>query len=294
MTALFKASGKARGKLIVDVSSLAYVHAWGYRGQTFQGRPSGHVYGSVRALCGILEGHRTNTKMDLVLALDGHDITRKKQFPEYKAHRIKKLGYDPVAPVEEVLGQLFNCTVIKNNSEEADDVIASMVRQNGRMKLVVLSRDRDLWQLAHHHWVSFYGLNVTPERLEEDFLCKDPRQIPLCKGVLGDVSDNLPTIPRYPKKDLKTMLADSKVRTAKDLMERALALKGQVSDRSIDLIRDHLQQVEFFTGIATLHSECTYEETARKVNPDLVAQILGKWGAEELTAGVLSASGPTT
>ena len=91
--------------------------------------------------------------------------------------------------------------------EEADDVIASLVRTTLRGQCnVILTTDRDLLQLVTDRdevLVPVVGgrkeIRFDPAAVEAEYGVP-PCQMPVLRAFLGDTSDNIPGVPRLPVK----------------------------------------------------------------------------------------------
>lgn len=173
--------------LVVDLSNLCYrlhhVHGaekfpaefvrWIARArQKFSGR--GHVYA--------VEGRGTEMRQQIL--------------PHYKANR----SHDPEA-AESVktavsLLHFVDCRIIKAKLGEADDAVASWCRQLPEPRdVVIVTRDRDLWQLVGNGITIMSGQPQDPHEVDR-FVCRgvlgvDPGAVALMKAMLGDKSDGL-------------------------------------------------------------------------------------------------------
>jgi 5'-3' exonuclease len=92
---------------------------------------------------------------------------------------------------------------------EADDVIASFIRQSKRgRRFVIVSEDRDLWQLIQPHVTVWTRQNneITMERCVTN-LGTLPNRVPMLKALLGDTSDCIPRGIAKVKRDLLVRVA---------------------------------------------------------------------------------------
>jgi 5'-3' exonuclease len=137
-----------------------------------------------------------------VWAVDSHCQWRRDAVPQYKANR-DKTSFDPRPEGLRFLASEFPEThwAIALGAE-ADDVIATLVAKRGDQDVVIVSGDKDLWQLLQPGVKVFLPTKkvfVTSEMFEDEFGCS-PRHIPLYKAFWGDTSDNLPNLlPRQQK-----------------------------------------------------------------------------------------------
>lgn len=139
---------------------------------------------------------------ELVIACDATDNWRKKLYPYYKANRKKSrdessLDWGEVFRVlnliREELIEYFPYQTIRVETAEADDVIASLVHEHGRVlggePVLILSGDKDFQQLQTYSNVSQYD----PVR-KRWIKCSDPHKFLVEHTLKGDVSDGVPNV----------------------------------------------------------------------------------------------------
>jgi len=193
----------------------------------------------------------------LVLVKEGSPIHRYEIFPEYKAQRRVKAD-DPKAEEKfqelmDLKGQIdeainfclknLEVTVLKHAKLEADDLIASLVRELAKdgKDCVVASNDKDFEQLlgGEPARIRVYDLgkkDYMPIPTDYDGLkvsVLTSEQILRKKALLGDKSDNIPGVPGFgPKKAEKAML-DPKF----DPMTALSADSLNIYERNLKLVR---------------------------------------------------------
>ena len=136
--------------LIIDTFNFLH-RAYHALPKTFtdkEGEPVNAVYGVTSMLITVLTNHKPDY---LVAALDSKEPTfRIEDFTGYKAHR-KPMEDDLSVQIPKVFEILdaFDIKQIVVNGYEADDVIGTIVEKfkNKDLEIVVISNDRDLWQL---------------------------------------------------------------------------------------------------------------------------------------------------
>jgi len=208
--------------LLIDGHNLAFrcLYAPGLDSLAdLQGRPTGVVVGFIRTLASLRKKH---PDARIYVTWDGSNQRRQTVFPDYKGNRKKRAappvspeampGFDQLAFLREVLPFLGVKQGI-NVVEEADDVIAALARGelSGQNNLI-FSTDRDLLQLvtgttqmlvpgvggrkdAMYDQAAVEGaFGVPPERLVQ------------LRAFFGDPSDNIPGVPRVPKKVLRALV----------------------------------------------------------------------------------------
>jgi 5'-3' exonuclease len=166
--------------------------------------------------------HDIKSPTKVILFLDGSPSRRLSLDPEYKKTAKRKpvdLGggialkdgsyfEDSVSLIKYVFLKL-GCDVCYGPHEEADDLIASFTSQNPDSINIVISSDKDFFQLVSPRTI-LYRPGATPhrfydsERVSEYFQEKfgfplKPSQVRMFKTLTGDSSDNIPGIPRLRK-----------------------------------------------------------------------------------------------
>jgi len=180
-----------------------------------QGRPTGMILGFLRSL-GALKKRFAEAR--LYVSWDGSSQRRKTLYGEYKANRTSASashgveGFDQVGFLREILPK-FGCWQVYNPEEEADDVIAVLAR--GPLKTqhnLIFSTDKDMLAL-----VTSTTSVLTPKVGTRKEILHDPTSVAKLFGVppeqlqqlrafCGDPSDNIPGVPRVPKKVLRSLV----------------------------------------------------------------------------------------
>lgn len=176
-----------------------------------KGRPTGLIVGFLRSLAAIKKRYQS---AQIYVCWDGSSQRRKDVFAEYKANRPERTtdGFDQVGFLRGVL-PLLGVHQAWNPQEEADDVIATLVR--GQLKEdrnIIISTDRDLLQL-----VTTLTVVLIPETggRKEIFFDSDrvreeygvaPASMPHLRAMVGDTSDNIPGVSRMPSKTLSALV----------------------------------------------------------------------------------------
>lgn len=165
-----------------------------------QNEPTGAVYGFASVLLKILSEFKPDY---LAVAFDLKGPTfRHRQFKEYKSHR-PETPADLIAQqtlVERVI-KAFNFPIYIKESFEAEDVIASLIKQTpADFKATIITGDQDLLQLTDAKTTVFLmrrGLsdfdNFSPQKLKETFGLL-PNQWVDYRALTGDASDNIPGV----------------------------------------------------------------------------------------------------
>jgi DNA polymerase-1 len=165
----------------------------------------------------------------LAVSFDVGKTFRHEAFKEYKAHREKMpdelKSQEPI--VQEILGDL-NIPTYSMLGYEADDVIGTLSTQVVDGHVVIVTGDRDMWQLVRPTISVFMpGTGQRLSRLMQRDEVKAslgvwPEQVSDYKGLAGDSSDNIPGVSGIGPK------------TAVGLLERFGTLEG---------VYEHLEEI---------------------------------------------------
>ena len=182
--------------LILDVSHMAFraFHTTG--GLSHMGTSTGVAFGVLRDLVTL---EREFHSQRFVFCFDGDGSKRKEVYPAYKANRKNGTTSGLVKAQCELLRtnylpRLGMANLFKQDGYEADDVIASVVRNNpDPSPIIIVSGDEDLYQLLEDG-VSIYrmsnGKAMTKKAFESGYGIF-PNQWPFVKAIAGCTSDNI-------------------------------------------------------------------------------------------------------
>ena len=248
---------------------------------TLDGRPSAQVYSAFQRIRGHCKKYtKPGQRVALVFAWDNQPKAKQEIFPEYKMNRDANQKLDEadlsfrMGTFQEMLRAL-PCTFIEAPEEEADDVIATLVASY-RKPTYIMSSDKDLWSLLQNSRVKIVSLResavVTDLDLKEKYALpnrKNAYKVALYKAVMGDVSDNVPKVPRIPSKAFHEALNDISYSREDDcvslLIERASRLE---KPRAHTLLVEHEALVRRNLLIVTLKEKvdlcAQYNEGAKE------------------------------
>ncbi|MFO8053346.1 MAG: DNA polymerase I [Candidatus Omnitrophota bacterium] len=181
---------------LIDGTSLCYRSHFAIKLSNSSGVSTGAVYGFYRTLKKLI----LEQKAEFIGIC--FDISRKTYRQEkYKDYKIQR----PPLPDElksqfPIIRRLIKALGIKSiekENYEADDVIASLSRQARKKnrEVVVVSSDKDLYQLLANKGVSVYNYREQKFYKEKDFIKKygfKPCYMADYLSLLGDASDNIP------------------------------------------------------------------------------------------------------
>jgi len=136
---------------------------------------------------------------EFVICNEGGSSWRKKEFPQYKANRKNKrkesdLNWDEIHDFMEKIrtevSEIFPYKSIRVVGAEADDIIASLCKENHhKEEIIIVSDDKDFQQLQIYPNVKQYS------PLKKKFLeCENPKTFLIEHIIRGDSSDGIPNI----------------------------------------------------------------------------------------------------
>jgi DNA polymerase-1 len=163
------------------------------------GEPTNAVYGVTSMLINVLQ----SVKPDYIAAaLDLPQPTfRVGNFTAYKAQR-KPMEEDFSSQIPKVMEifESFGVNTFSFGGFEADDVVATIVKKfENQFDFIIVSNDRDLWQLAAEHVMLMVAgtkgdIEWIGHKEAEARMGFEPKLIAEYKGLRGDPSDNIPGV----------------------------------------------------------------------------------------------------
>lgn len=239
--------------LLVDGNSLVH-RAYHAFPKSFTspvtGELTGAVYGFTRILLLAIKRYQPD---GIAIAFDPPGKTfRDEALASYKATRVEadQALYDQIPRTKEVVSAL-GISVCEVEGFEADDVIATLVaRSTGQV--IVMSGDRDLWQLVSSRvTVSMPAagkggsVEYTPKGVL-DTLGLRPDQIVDYKALRGDPSDNYPGVPGIGEKTAVKLLKEA------GSLERLLK---RPPEKYRTVLADHRAVIELSKVLAELRTD---------------------------------------
>ncbi len=218
-----------------------------------KGLPTNAVFGYVQMLRNVLKELRPT---HVAVAFDPKGGTfRNEAYAEYKAHR-------PPMPEELAVQwpyvwevtQAFNLPLLCVDNFEADDVIATLVRQAERQgwDVTIVSSDKDLMQLVServHMLDTLKAKRFDSDAVAEKWGVKPARLLDLL-ALAGDSSDNIPGVPGIGPKTAAGLLA-----TYGDL-ESVLAHASEIRQpKRREALLAHADDARLSYRLAKLHEE---------------------------------------
>jgi len=265
-TAISSKSGPA---LLLDTFSLFFRAFFALPPMsTSRGEATNALYGFSALLLKLLREH---PGAELCFALDTGRTFRHREFDGYKAQR-------PSAPtplVEQLrrldeLLERVGAVSLGSPGFEADDVLATVaaeLRVENRSALVV-SGDRDLLQLAYGsiqvHFVGRRGKDALTydEALVRSRFGVPPWRLPSYVALVGDSSDNLPSVPGIGPATAKKLLENRE--NVNELLRDAPSL---VPERIGQLLLAHAEQITQTERLARLRTDARLPASPHLARP---------------------------
>jgi DNA polymerase-1 len=243
---------------LIDGNSLAYraFFALPESIATADGRPTNAIYGLASMLVKIIDEHHPQ---GVVVAWDAGMSGREVTYDLYKAQR--KSRPDLLAeqwPHLMPLVDAFGYTNVRVEGYEADDVIASLVRQarEERVDVMVVTGDRDAYQLVGDGvrvMSTSRGITETKIYDREGVIERygvPPELVTDLMGLRGDTSDNIPGVPGIGEKTAAQLL--QKFGSLEKVLESVDEISG--AKRKQNLV-EHADDARMSKQLATLQYE---------------------------------------
>jgi DNA polymerase-1 len=240
---------------LIDGNSLAYRAFFALPESigTSDGRPTNAIYGLASMLVKIIDEHHPQ---GVVVAWDAGYSGREKTYDLYKAQRkprpdLLREQWPHLMPLVEAFGY----TNVKVEGYEADDVIASLVKQAREqgIEVMVVTGDRDAYQLVDEGVrVMSTSRGITETKIYDRAAVEErygvpPELITDLMGLRGDTSDNIPGVPGIGEKTATQLLQQF------GSLERVLENVDQVSGKKRkENLTEHAEDARLSKELATL------------------------------------------
>jgi DNA polymerase-1 len=251
-------SPEAPELFLIDGNSLAYRAFFALPESigTSDGRPTNAIYGLASMLVKIIDEHHPS---GVVVAWDAGMSGREVTYDLYKAQRkprpdLLREQWPHLMPLVEAFGY----TNVKVEGYEADDVIASLVRQAREqgIEVMVVTGDRDAYQLVDEGVrVMSTSRGITETKVyDRDAVVErygvPPELITDLMGLRGDTSDNIPGVPGIGEKTATQLLQQF------GSLEQVLSSVEEISGakRKQNLV-EHAEDARLSKQLATLQDE---------------------------------------
>ncbi|MGV3772521.1 MAG: DNA polymerase I [Verrucomicrobiales bacterium] len=244
---------------------------------TSKGVNTSALYGFTQTLLELLNNQKPT---HIAVAFDTDAATpRHEMYKEYKSQR-QAMPEDLKAALPHVRRMLeaFNIPILECDGCEADDIIATLVKEAEKADFVsyMVTPDKDFGQLVSDK-VFLYkpsrmgdGVEVmgVPEILNRWGIQKSEQVIDLL-GLMGDVSDNIPGVPGIGEKTA------SKLITQYGSVEKILAHLSELTPKLRTTLEQNREQALLSKHLATLNCDAP-------INRDLARLERREWNAPEI------------
>ena len=245
------------GKIVLlDGYSLMYraFHALQSPMSAPDGTPTNAVHGFVMMLLKTVEEEKPEK---LAVAFDVHAPTlRAQRYADYKGTR--KPMPDELRAQDPIIRELIvrmGLPILEMAGYEADDILGTVSARCERedREAVIVTGDRDSFQLSGEKTTILYTkkgisdtVRVTPEYIREVYGL-EPKQMIDVKGLMGDVSDNIPGVPGVGEKTALKLIAQ--YGSLEKVLDTAEAeQKGRLRERLLE----HRALAELSKELATI------------------------------------------
>ncbi|MEX2106227.1 MAG: DNA polymerase I, partial [Solirubrobacterales bacterium] len=221
---------------------------------TSDGRPTNAIYGLASMLVKVIAEHHPQ---GVVVAWDAGMSGREVTYDLYKAQRkprpdLLREQWPHLMPLVEAFGY----TNVKVEGYEADDVIASLVRQAREqgIEVVVVTGDRDAYQLVNEGVrVMSTSRGITETKIYDreavvERYGVEPELITDLMGLRGDTSDNIPGVPGIGEKTASQLL--QRFGSLEEVLANVEEISG--AKRKQNLV-EHADDARMSKELATLH-----------------------------------------
>jgi DNA polymerase-1 len=243
-----------RKKLVlVDGSSYLFRAFHGMPPLTFNGHPTGAIYGVLNMLRKLIMDEQPDN-IGVIFDAKGKTF-RNDIYDLYKANR-------PPMPDElrvqiEPLHQIIKAQglpLVSISGVEADDVIGTLAvaATEAGYEVLISTGDKDMAQLVNDNVRLINTMNnqlMTVDTVPEKFQVR-PDQIIDYLALMGDTSDNIPGVPKVGPKTAAKWLAQYE--SLQGVMDHADEIKGKVGE----YLRDSLDFLPMSYELATIKLDC--------------------------------------
>lgn len=197
-------------KVIIDGSWCLHRAFHVFSRFEYNGVKTGTMYGLLRDVFLLADQFKTT---DINICWDSHSF-RKELNADYKANRIKPTGPSPYDNLSEIQDILAATGISQWYAEgyEADDLIYTICKTSSTHNdIVIFGADKDLYQcldtnvsVLREHRKDLYHIHDFEEEFKFPF---NADSFILWKSIVGDGSDNIKGIMRFPKKEIQAYLS---------------------------------------------------------------------------------------
>jgi len=194
---------------VIDAKNFVYRMDWAYRVlKDSKDRSTSVLYGTIKGLLNLKKYYPIKRFMFL---WDSFNSWRVNIYPEYKAGRKKDYQNtftDQIDILRKDILPYIGIDQLEANGYEADDLAAWIVK-NCCGDILLVSNDHDWKQLLWNDYIWLF-VPIKKTVLGKHLVLKEegltPQQLPYYWSIIGDTSDNIKGIYRFPKKEAKLLV----------------------------------------------------------------------------------------
>ena len=272
-----------------------HIFKWMSAGDNGLGRPTGHIYGILNTIQSIKE---KNPKAVIILCKDGVPIERNDMFnsveSSYKEGRpeLEFNFYDDVPVIVALSYMVPGVYLAYDPCKEADDIMYALAKQTEEIseaKIYIFSGDDDLLQgITDRIKVirKFEGKGdieeidnnyiLTDETMLKKFHGVDSHHLPYYRCIVGDKSDKVPGIPRFPR-EFASRIAKSCEKFGDIYNFKGPLSKTEQKYYDMLLSSDWKSVIEMNYNMMKLTSDIDVPLSRKKVNVENTVLIIRKY-----------------
>lgn len=226
-------------------------------------RPTGAIYGVANMIKRLIKDYQPN-QMAVIFDAKGKTF-RDDLYPDYKANR-KEMPEDLSCQFEPLIELLraMGLPLLIIEGVEADDVIGTLAHQatHQGMPVIISTGDKDMAQLVNDH-VTLIN-TMSNQRLDipgvQEKFGVTPSQIIDYLTLVGDVSDNVPGVPKCgPKTAVKWL---SQYKTLDELIKHSDQIPGKVGE----YLRASIPQLPLCKQLVTIKTDLDLPLTVHELD----------------------------
>jgi len=262
--------------VLVDFSNLVYISFFAaYRGGPTDEIPMCYNEHANYFQKSIANLRKWNGMADFVYAIDSRPTEKYKIYPEYKQGRNKLSHKDGSRfdAQEVVFKTMGPATTIRADGYEADDAIAAFVANHFDDEVIVVTTDRDLWQLCDYPNCRVFDPikkeYIGENHIREKFCRKDKHKIihehltsfghiKLWKALWGDSSDNIKNMVPRMQKQLLPVIGQTDG-SLESFYEKAA--EAELTPKCKELLENSKEGVKLNEQLVRLNFTCEYVTT---------------------------------
>jgi len=235
---------------------------------TKSGFPTSAIYGFLNSIIKILNEEKPDY---ISIALDAQKPTfRHSIFSDYKANR-KKMPDDlrvQIPEIKQILSQI-NANVLINEGYEADDIIATVVKDVDAqdIEIYIVTGDKDIMQLVgknvfvYNPGNKFSGPIIYDEKKVLEKWNVSPNKICDLLSIMGDSSDNIPGV-----KGIGPKTASKLIHQFGGVDNLLLKIEDISNERIRGLIKNQLKDIEMSNQLVRLKNDVNIQFDIKKTN----------------------------